>query len=378
MSSSGWAGRFLFLLGWFAWAGFVFAQQGVKDFPLSGAWGSQVELCLFFGVVANENNLALVCDDSLSQTFISPAEYLPSVVDYLTILAPAKGFCYRSSNGFLIAASTASPLCADDSGGVVGLPGNSDGSLDAVLASLGEDADQENQVTLSQDSQVQNSEDAQPSQEFEPVAVRLRVVEFAENSGITAGLELRSQAFSDLVAYAFGDGFAAYRLLTSELVDSLRLAESSGVGRKLDDISVTGVVGIPLLFQAGGNINVNLVGAGQENISAVYAYGLNLGVTVTKQADSYVLDYNLQSSAPVSASDPELITLASRSVSSKVMVGCAESVVIAGFRQDYQDTTGSGLPGLGSLPGLGYAFASANVTETRTTLLLTLELVCDA
>lgn len=210
-----------------------------------------------------------------------------------------------------------------------------------------------------------------------PISVRLRVIEIGETDGLSFGIDWSAQTFSNLAAFALGDVSAPYRLLTADLSSALRLAESEGAGRKLDDVTLAGLTGVPLAFQAGGNIAVNLVGAGQENLTANYPYGLNVRVTVERVEESYQLQYSISSSSPVSATDPRLINVASRNIDSTVTLLCGEAAVISALRQDYLDDTGRGLPGLGSLPGIGYAFGSSDKTSSITTLLVALELACD-
>jgi hypothetical protein len=368
---------FFFVLGVYAWAGFVFAQNTFEDFSINGAWGSGVELCTFLGVVSNETNTSLLCDASVSEVFVTPGESLPSVVNYLRLLSVSFDFCYFVDSGFLVVASNASALCVDSPGGVDGF------SLggDSVAPPLGMVSGSASQDVLSSSDEgllEATQESAEASPDTEPVAVRLRVIEIGENSGLQLGTQWSTQILSDLLSFAVGDVYAPYRLLTSDLADAVRLVESSGAGRKLDDILLNGIIGVPLSFQAGGTVNVNLVGAGEQNISASYPYGLTVAITANRLDDGTItLDYSIDSSSTVSASDPSLINVASRGINSSVDLFCGEAAIIAAFRQDYSDNTGSGLPGLGSLPVVGYAFAVDTFTATKTTLLVSLEVACE-
>lgn len=220
--------------------------------------------------------------------------------------------------------------------------------------------------------------DETPESRTEYYDIRLRVIEISEQAGVSAGFDWGSTVFDTVAALVVGDAAtAARRFATGEITSAIRFLESEGIGRRLDDISVRARTGLPALFRSGGDVSVNLVGAGNENISRTYTYGLALNVTPGERDDNgLVLEVNLDSSAPVNVSNPELLTLTRRTVDTEVTIGCGQAVVLGSIYRLAEDIAGQGLPGLSSIPVAGYAFGTAGVNRSASSAVLTLEVTC--
>jgi hypothetical protein len=207
--------------------------------------------------------------------------------------------------------------------------------------------------------------------------IRLRLLEISDRSTWGASAQVVGAFGGALAGVLAGDTLgSAARFGAADFSRSLALAESEGIARQLDDISAAGRSGRTVALQSGGNISVNLVGPGEQSIQSSYAYGLSVTVTPESLDDGALLAVNVDSSTPVSVSDPTLLNINSRNISSFIEVGCGQAVVLASLFRLAEDVAGSGVPGLGSVPAVGYLFGSANTSYNRSSLVLTLELAC--
>jgi hypothetical protein len=210
--------------------------------------------------------------------------------------------------------------------------------------------------------------------------IRLRVIEIAEQDGVSLGFDWQGGVFDTVAALVVGDYAAvARRLVSGEITAAIRFLESEGIGRRIDDLRVRAVPGIPALFRSGGDVTVNLVGAGNENISRTYGYGLSLSVTAGERSEGGVpLAVSIDASSPVNVSRPDLLTMSRRTVDSRVHLDCGEAVVLGSLFRLSEDYAGQGLPGVAEVPGLGFAFGTLGHNRSATSLVLTLELACAA
>ena len=348
--------------------------------------------------------LALIGDFSLVASGL-PDEvvYVPvqpdpsSALEVLTALGRAYGVCVLQlpSNVVLVAP-------ADDSGGCEYLTAavlpESDSMHDGAdslsggtgIAALGDRPSGEDDLSRSGTVPASGEElpgDSRPADGVreesvdEPQAasyiIRLRIVEIAEQHGQSAGFDWQGGVWQTVAALMAGDvAAAAGRFLASDVTSAVRFLESEGVGRQLDDLSFVARSGLPAVFNAGGNISVNLVSGTGEPVSRQYPYGLSLRVTPESIEDGALLTVQLDASTPVSVSNPELLNISNRSISSSLEVGCSEAVVLGSLFQLSEDGTGSGLPGISSVPGVGYLAGTASRAYSRSSVVLTLDLTC--
>lgn len=218
----------------------------------------------------------------------------------------------------------------------------------------------------------------EPAEQPESFDVRLRVVEISEQAGISAGLDWSGAVFDTVTSLVVGDlAGAARRLVSGDVTSAIRFLESEGVGRRVDDLSVRARTGLASVLRSGGDISVNLVGAGNENISRSYAYGLSLTVTpLLREAEGIPFVLSVDSSTPINVSSPELLTLSRRSISNEVRLVCGEAAVIGSLYRESEDYAGQGLPGLAEIPAVGFAFGTLGHNRATSSIVLILEVEC--
>jgi hypothetical protein len=206
--------------------------------------------------------------------------------------------------------------------------------------------------------------------------VRLRILDVSEEKAQSAGVDLNnvSLPFAELLA---GNFLAAGATFASDaLDDALVFLASEGVATKLDDISVYVRGDSPALFQSGGSVNVQLVGSGEGVVTKSFPYGLTFEVSAEPVAEVVNLAIRVDASVPINASDAQLINLSSRNLQAYPSMRCGESAVIGSLFQSRDDLSGSGLPGMAEVPIIGYSFGLGRSNFSRSTLLLTVDLVC--
>lgn len=206
---------------------------------------------------------------------------------------------------------------------------------------------------------------------------RVRVLQLDETRAVDLGidwagglLETASRLVSGAVAVSNGV------LPVSEMDGLVRFLESEGVAVRLEDVELRAESGVPVTFNRGGTIAVNLVGGGNAAISDRYSYGLGLDLTGTVDGGSVLLTYRFQDSSPSNVSDPSNVQLASTTSGSSVRVACDSSVVVAAIGSSREGLKGSGLPVVAAAPVVGYLFGAGGVVTGRTTFVVTVDVGC--
>jgi hypothetical protein len=208
--------------------------------------------------------------------------------------------------------------------------------------------------------------------------LRLRVLELNETRGAQLGINWEGRTFETASALVQGARYMLAGFFPSPLLDdTIRFLEREGVARRLDDLALTTVSRQMVTFQSGGSINVQLVGSGAQNIQRSFNYGLRLGITPERlDGDVIQLAYTFSDTDPGNTTDPSLITLASRDVSSVVHVRCGYSTVLASLGSIRHSGEGSGLPVASRITGAGYLAGAGSDSEHVSTLVLTLDVEC--
>lgn len=213
---------------------------------------------------------------------------------------------------------------------------------------------------------------------YESFNIRLRLLEINETAGLNAGISWGNGIFSTAAELVAGvanyDGGA---LPSSSLDDVVSFLETESIARRLDDVSLASFPGEKVTFRSGGDVNVQLVGSGQQNISKSFQFGLIIDVTPKRLSENVVrLDYSVQDVDPGNITDPTLITRNSQNLSGAQPVECGQSIVIGQFVRQRGESQGAGLPGLARIPIAGYAAGAGSTSEARRLYVLTLDLGC--
>lgn len=206
---------------------------------------------------------------------------------------------------------------------------------------------------------------------------RVRVLQLDETRAIDLGLDWSGGVF-ETAAKLMAGGYAAIQGLfpVAQMGDLVRFLESEGVAMRLEDVELRSESGVPVSFNRGGTIAVNLVGGGGATIVERFSYGLGLDLDGTEEGGVVALRYRFSDSAPSNVSDPSNVQLASTTSNSLVRVPCGHSVVVAAIGSSREGSQGSGLPGLAGIPGAGYAFGVGGVVQGRSTFVVTVDVGC--
>lgn len=206
---------------------------------------------------------------------------------------------------------------------------------------------------------------------------RVRVLQLDETRAVDLGLDWSGGVF-ETAARLLAGGYAVSQGVfpVAEMGRLVRFLESEGVAMRLEDVELRSEAGVPVSFNRGGTIAVNLVGGGESSIVERFQYGLGLDLDGRVEAGVVELVYRFVDSAPSNVSDPSNVQIASTTSSSRVRVPCGHSVVVAAVGSSREGVQGSGLPGLGALPGVGYAFGAAGVVGGRSSLVVTVDVGC--
>lgn len=205
--------------------------------------------------------------------------------------------------------------------------------------------------------------------------VRVRLLEIADNSSTAGGVDWSANLLSNLL----GAGVSALTggaFLPADLTKSISALEQQGTARKLDDVALVLTSGRSTQFRSGGTLQLSLLGGGDSKIERNIQYGLTLDLEPVALDDGSVsLTVSADLSSPASVSNPQLLDLTSRSVSSQVTARPGSGVVVAAFTSVRDERTGAGLPGVSSVPVVGWLAGRASASSARSTVVVTLELV---
>ena len=212
------------------------------------------------------------------------------------------------------------------------------------------------------------------------ITFKLRIFQIADNSSLALGFDWDQGIVSPASALVEAGKNITDSFFPSEDIDNaIKFLERNGVAERVEEFSIFGSEGHVSRFQNGGSLNVSLVGAGQNNIERTFNYGFTLEVepervySQTPENDKIGLGLVISDSAPVSATDPNLLNLSNREVSSYVQVACGTSIILNSLFSRRGENSASGIPIASSIPYVGYAFGYSQDTFARTTLVQTLD-----
>lgn len=206
---------------------------------------------------------------------------------------------------------------------------------------------------------------------------RVRVLQLDETRAVDLGLDWSGGVF-ETAARLLAGGYAVSRGIfpVEEMGSLVRFLESEGVAMRLEDVELRSYGGVPVRFNRGGTIAVNLVGGGAAAIVERYQYGLGLDLEGVEADGVVELRYQFTDSAPSNVSDPSNVQISSTTSASVVRVPCGHSVVLAAIGSAREGSQGAGLPVLAAVPGVGYAFGTGGVVQGRTTFVVTVDVGC--
>jgi len=229
-------------------------------------------------------------------------------------------------------------------------------------------------VVLRTDAPLAGSTVAGPARSPARYAVRVRLLEISDNAAVGGGVDWSA----GLLPAVVGAGLAALGgggYVPASLTQSISALEQHGLARKLDDVRLQLTDGQATQFRSGGTLQLSLVSAGAEKIERSLPYGLTLGLTPVAAADGSVsLSVVADLSSPVSTSNTALLDLATRSVTGSVALRPGAGVVLASWSSVRDEGDSSGLPGVSSLPVVGYLAGRSSTTSARSTVVVTLDL----
>lgn len=210
-----------------------------------------------------------------------------------------------------------------------------------------------------------------------PLVYRVRVLQLDEARAVDLGLDWSGGVFETAAALVAGGVAVSNGVFpVAEMGKLVRFLESEGVARRLDDVELRSLAGVPVQFNRGGSISVNLVGGGDSSISRQFQYGLGLELEGSLADQVVELRYSFTDSAPGNVSDPSNVQIASTTSSSVLQVPCGHSVVVASMGSSRSGLQGAGLPALSAVPVVGYAFGSGGVVESRMSFVVTVDVGC--
>lgn len=206
---------------------------------------------------------------------------------------------------------------------------------------------------------------------------RVRVLQLDETRALDLGIDWSGGLLETAARLVAGAAAVSSGVVPVAEMDGLvRFLESEGVAVRLEDVELRAESGVPVRFNRGGTIAVNLVGGGNAAISDRYNYGLGLDLSGVVEDGSVLLTYRLEDSSPSNVSDPTNVQLASTTSGSVVRVACDSSVVVAAIGSSREGLKGAGVPVLASVPVLGFGFGTGGAVTGRTTFVVTVDVGC--
>lgn len=203
--------------------------------------------------------------------------------------------------------------------------------------------------------------------------VRIRLLEIADNASSGGGVDWSQGLLGRLLGAAASVATGGL-YNPSELTTSISALEQRGLARKVDDVRLVLTDGRAAVFRSGGSLQLSLVG-GQSNVERQVQYGLALNLLATAQPDGSIeLATSAELSSPVSVTNPALLDLSARTVTGSPLLRPGSGVVLAAWSSTRQEEAGSGVPGVASVPVVGWLAGRASSSSARSTVVVTVEL----
>ena len=149
--------------------------------------------------------------------------------------------------------------------------------------------------------------------------------------------------------------------------------ERQNLARRVDDSNLTVLNNGEATLQSGGVIYITLAGNGSvENVEREIPYGVQLDLSpqITNN-NEVVLNVSGRVDAILSElTDPSLLNVSTRNLTSQVKLAPGQSVVLGGLLQNELTDTTRQVPVLGDVPIVGNLFRNSTSEETNTELLV--------
>lgn len=214
------------------------------------------------------------------------------------------------------------------------------------------------------------------------VNVQVRIQEVSSTLTERLGIDLAT-AFGNFSTTTFSDAlpesglsfiFDAQQAVTSfNLGAVLDAYENQNLSRRVDDSNLTVVNNSEARIQSGGTLFISIAGAGSvENIERTIEYGVQIEVTpqITNN-NEVVLDINGRVDTLLGEpTDPALLNLQTRNLTSRVTIAPNQTVVLGGLLQNEVDDSTASIPLIGDVPVLGSLFSTDTSTENDNELLV--------
>ena len=179
-------------------------------------------------------------------------------------------------------------------------------------------------------------------------------------------VNLPADAATSGIGFSFGNVLDSFRLDIS-----LTAMETAGKGKILSRPRITTQNNEKAIVSAGEKIPVQVL---QDNTVSIQYVDADLRLEVTPQiteAGTIIMDIFVdQSAADFKRTVLGIPTIISRSAETRLLVRDGGTAVIGGIFQIEEAEEESRVPGLGSIPGLGYLFKSKSINQNRRELII--------
>lgn len=210
------------------------------------------------------------------------------------------------------------------------------------------------------------------------INVQIRIQEISKTAALNLGVDLNA-GFGNFSATLLETGlnfvFDAQRAISGLNIGAvLDTLERQGLSRRVDDATLTVLNNGEAVMQAGGSIEINLVGDGTQAIQRTIPYGVQINVTPQiAGADGDIINLNIEAKVSdilSNTNDPTFIQFSDRNVSSTLSLNSGQTVLLGGLFQNQFKETITGVPILSSLPVVGPAFSRTSNEESDVEILL--------
>ena len=321
---------------------------------------------------AKAEDLAAVLSATVTAPEGSQSSALPSTVQQPT--ANSAGGAIRQALTDSLSAPAAQP------GGTSGNSGAA--TVAAGQFSIAADA-RSNRIIVTAPAEVQRDIAAlivELDQPERQVNVQVRIQEVSSDVTKRLGIDLTS-ALNNFTTTLFSgtDGGLNFVFDAQKAVSGFNLGavldayERQGLSRRVDDSNLTVLNNGEATLQSGGTVYISIAGNGSvQNIERTIEYGVQLTLSPQITNDNEViLNVDGRVDTPTTElTDPSLLQLNTRNLTSRVTLSPGQTVVLGGLFQNQLTDATRKIPGLGDVPIVGNLFTTNSTTETNTELLV--------
>lgn len=361
--------------------GFAVTIVSAQDVQLSDALDRPLDLSLASPVSLDAALFAMgvgldvsVITSGVSSIEVNVPVHVPSVAQYIALLAAEHNLCAVSHNDILLVFPKRDKPCTDVLSYKLDDRGNSV-SVDDNNGVGGNDAD----VPLVQAESLANTSVQPFTSEAKPLRYRIRVgvVQVSRSASEAIGINWSEGMFLTAAQLVFGADYLLKGYFPQPDFDKLfEFLATSGVALRRDEYTLMATDTQEVLFNRGGSINVQLVGDGTESIQKSFSYGLGIGLTLTNKGDYIELLYTFSDSSPNSVSNASLIDLTSTTLTSVEYIPCDSVAVLGDVFTERKNFSGEGLPAVSAVPVVGYLGGIGESNEQQASYIITAGIEC--